>query len=185
MIRWRLLTKQPSHEIEAEAPCHVIKLLDFDDLYRKLQTSESGELRGSHVEMCPPLSWREDKWKDSRESWLWIAPVPVRLEDVRIGLRLDWVKMSCDREMQHLWQFLKSAADPFHCFFLREGQFNQRIHWSPVQRIHTAPHGIAAEMSQTSMKSHPQGLLMDFSFKTLFGVFFASTQGGKSRVDWY
>lgn len=66
--------------------------------------------------MCPPLSWRENKWKDSRERWLWIAPIPARLEDAGISLRLDWVKMSCDRERGFCGRIFEVSSWPLSLF---------------------------------------------------------------------
>lgn len=122
--------------------------------------------------MCPPLSWRENKWKDSRERWLWIAPVPARLEDAGISLRLDWVKMSCDRETRLLRPYFWSQQlTPFIVSSSGRDNSIKGFTGLHVQWIHKAPGGSSTKMSQTSMKSHLRGLRMDFRLKTVFGPF--------------
>lgn len=105
-----------------------------------LMSSESREFRGRHVETCPPLSLKGNKWKNPRESHLWNSCPPLCLEDTE--QRQCWLGQADAEPWNTAFAtgFLKSAADPF---VSSSGSDDSIKGFTGLHdhQIHKAPHG--------------------------------------------
>lgn len=166
------------------SPCWIIRLLVVFYLFWGWQSLKSGDFRGSRVETWPPLSWKQNKWKNPRESSLWTVLLPDALRTPRsVSVLIGSQRAVTVSSTLSIYPCISSQQlTPFIVSSSGSYSSNKELTGLHVHQIHKAHHGSTTEISQKSMKSFPGGFLKDLSSKTVFGT--VLNQYGVSASCW-